>query len=194
MPSKPRNIYIVTGKVHGGKTTFVSRLTTRLSEEGFRVSGFLSPGIFQNRQRTNYTLVSLDNDLKAPLASDGEIEGWFAFRRFFFNPEAFTLGERLIRTGITKGADVVVLDEVGPMELEGGGWSPAIDELQRHPGTLQIWVVRDSVLEHVMERWNIYPRIVIRVSEGEPGSIEELEEQFMEAIITEKIDKEKRTT
>jgi len=162
---------VVTGGVQRGKTTYLSGLVRHLHKEHISTAGFLSEGTFSGNQRSAFTLVNVENGEKLDLASVEEKEGWVCFGRFFFNPEALAEGERIIRKGMEQKADLVVLDEVGPFELNGGVWSDILDQLCNAHSIAQIWVVRDRVLKEVMKRWNIP---LENVTEIGPGSLEKL--------------------
>jgi len=54
-----------------------------------------------------------------------------------------------------RGSELLVLDEVGPMELAGHGWSQVISKLEKNHETPQIWVVRERILDEVTDRWQI---------------------------------------
>jgi nucleoside-triphosphatase THEP1 len=45
------------------------------------------------------------------------------------------------------------VDEVGPFELAGGGWAPALDELAREARKPVVMVVRSSIVDAVRRRW-----------------------------------------
>ena len=131
-PSEPHhNIFIVTGKVHSGKTTFLSRLTDRLRMEHIAMAGFLSHGAFSENRRSSFTLVNIQNGAQILLATIEKCEGWIPFGSFFFNPEALREGEKIIRKGLDQRTDLVVLDELGPFELEGGGWTGILELLEK---------------------------------------------------------------
>jgi nucleoside-triphosphatase THEP1 len=50
---------------------------------------------------------------------------------------------------------VVIVDEVGPLELRGRGWSQRLSELLLEPGSILIVAVRENLTEAVIERFNI---------------------------------------
>ncbi|MCK5136941.1 MAG: DUF2478 domain-containing protein [Bacteroidales bacterium] len=156
MPSDPHhNIFVVTGKVHSGKTTFVSNLVERLREKQLSISGFLSKGTFANGQREKFSLIDLKCGVQLPLATIYPEEGWTRFRKFYFNPFALKKGEELIREGLRTNPDLIVIDEVGPMELQGQGWSGILESLAEDYQVSQLWIVRNQILPEVLDRWNI---------------------------------------
>jgi len=178
MPSEPHhNIFIITGKVHSGKTTFLSRLTERLKEKHVSMAGFLSQGTFSGDRRSSFSLVNIHNRAQIILASIEKGEDWIPFGRFFFNPEALSEGEKIIRKGLEQRTDLVVLDELGPFELEGGGWTQILELLEKEYELAQLWVVREQLLERVLDRWNIPGENVFRVNPHE-------EERINQTILT----------
>ena len=54
---------------------------------------------------------------------------WIRFGRYCFNPEAFEQGNVQLEQMVEKNPDLVLLDEIGPLELQNLGWAPAIDLL-----------------------------------------------------------------
>lgn len=158
---------MITGKVQGGKTTLLSELLDRFKKENLKITGFLCPGSFKEGQRSAFTLVNLENGDQLPMATIEEKEGWLKYRRFFFNPEAFTQGEVWIRDGLANHPDLVVIDEVGPMELQGLGWWNILKLIEKRMDIAQIWIVREQILREVQAKWNISEENIFRVIEGE---------------------------
>lgn len=157
------HIMLLSGRVHGGKTTFTEEVVVALRKKGLRISGFLSRGTFRDGKRDSYTLNYLADDGDIPLATADFREGWFRFRRFCFNPAALAMGKEMVLAGLEDPPDLIVIDEVGPMELEGMGWYSLLQALAARESIPQIWVARESVLEAVTQRWSIPPENVIRL-------------------------------
>jgi nucleoside-triphosphatase THEP1 len=164
----PHSIFLVSGPVQAGKTTFLSSLVTLLEREHISAGGFLCPGTFSSGLRSGFELRQVGTGAGIFLASEEPKEGWFPFRRFWFNPQGFERGRQWIEQGLESRASVVVIDEVGPMELEGGGWSDTLDMLARQATPIQCWSVRKPLVRKVMERWNISSGHVIDIGEETP--------------------------
>jgi len=48
----------------------------------------------------------------------------------------------------------VVIDEVGPLEMRGGGFAPLLDRLERdHPTIRRVLLVRTPLLDPVADRF-----------------------------------------
>ncbi len=143
------------------------------------MGGFLCPGTFSSGRRSGFKLSRIGTGMQIPMASDREKEGWFSYRRFWFNPEAFYRGRKWIETSLEKQPDVLVIDEVGPMELEGSGWSGTLDMLAERQGTVQLWSVREQLLSEVIQRWRIKAGNVIDIERETPLTAMERIKQSM---------------
>ncbi len=158
---------MITGKVQGGKTTYLGELVKDLKEKGCDVAGFLCPGHFKEGVRSGFTLMNVRDASTVLMATIDIHQNWPRYGRFCFNPEAMQAGKKIIREAIEQKIALVIVDEVGPFELEGGGWTEALDLLQKESDAVQIWVVREAILAEVMERWEIQAERVIHISREE---------------------------
>jgi nucleoside-triphosphatase THEP1 len=149
------NIYLLKGAVQGGKTAFLSSMTELFQKEGITVGGFLSPGNTSEGKRSGFELRQIGTGIQVTMAGLQKKEHWFKYRRFWFNPMAFAQGEMWMEESLKKKVRVLVIDEVGPMELEGRGWAGTLDRLVKQNTTLQLWSVREQLVSQVLERWNI---------------------------------------
>jgi len=162
------SIFLVTGPVQAGKTTFLTSVAELLENEHIAVGGFLCPGTFTSGLRAGFDLKQIGSDLVLCLATDRSREGYLKFRRFWFNPQAFTRGQSWIDQCLEQHKEILIIDEVGPMELEGGGWSSMLDGLAEKKGPVQCWSVRKALVQEVMERWQIGSGQVIDIGQETP--------------------------
>lgn len=168
--SYQNNVYLLKGAVQGGKTNFLSSITDLFQKEGLRVGGFLCPGSFSEGKRSGFTLRQIPSGTEVRLAGQQEKEHWFKYRRFWFNPMAFAQGESWVQESLKKDLKVLVIDEVGPLELEGRGWASLLDGLVKIDSVLQLWSVRELLLPQVRERWQLGSRQVIDMDVDTPSS------------------------
>ena len=164
------DILLFTGQVHSGRTRFMEAMAAGLRTRGMEPHGFLSRG--EGRvERTGYMLKDLEDESLLALAGREELPGWERQGRFYFNPEALMKGNRILEKAMDATAPVIIVDEVGPMELEGRGWAPALDRLVLLQEGIQLWMTRNRVLDRVRERWgipltNVYPAEQSRLEEN----------------------------
>lgn len=173
-PALHRGIHLLAGPVQGGKTTFAGRVVRFLEARDTPAGGFLCPGWFTGGVRAGFHLVNIRTGERVTLAGTGQHPGWIQFRRFWFNPEAFTRGEKWIREAIENRPPLLLVDEVGPMELEGGGWCGLLDELAGNPGIRQLWIVRLPLAEQVALRWDIPRERIFRTDRETPERFSEM--------------------
>jgi len=73
--------------------------------------------------------------------------------RFQFRQAAFDWATDRIEQSLEQAASIVI-DEVGPLELRGGGFAPLLDRLaQDHPEIQQVLLVRTGLIQAVTERF-----------------------------------------
>jgi nucleoside-triphosphatase THEP1 len=163
---------IVAGGTGSGKTTLVTAVVEHLRARGVRVAGILAPGYLAGGRRSGFDLVNLATGERAPLAREedhvaGPHSRW---SRFAFTPEGLALGHKALGED-ARGADVVVVDEVGPFELSGGGWADALDALAATSSGTMLLVVREAVIDAVKAKWGSAETAVYDVASASPQEI-----------------------
>jgi nucleoside-triphosphatase THEP1 len=128
----PVRVVVVTGPTGGGKTETVIAVVDRLRDRGVPVTGFIQSGLFEEGRKTGFRLRDLSTGEEATLAVlANRGEGDFG-TRFRFSDEGFRLG----REALSRAAagTVVIIDELGPVELRGRGHMPAVRDALAVPG------------------------------------------------------------
>ncbi len=157
-------IVILTGEVHSGKSTYAGRLHQELTQRGWKTGGFIATGTFDDNARNSYNLICLPDQESLPLASIKAVGGWFKFRKYWFNPRAFHKGKECLLTAIRENADLIFLDEIGPMEKEGSGWADVLPSLLINTQCIQCWVIRKGMVDEICCQLDIDPLLVIDVN------------------------------
>jgi nucleoside-triphosphatase THEP1 len=138
-------IFILTGPVHSGKTTLLKKLVRELREKKYRLEGFLSEAVWKKEETVGYDLFDLKRERSRPfIRKTGEKE-WQKIGSYFFIPQGLAEAEKIILQG--KEADILVVDEVGPLELSGKGFWPALKQVVFQPLTSFLFVMRINILE-----------------------------------------------
>ena len=136
-----------TGQKHSGKTTNVAGLVKGANEEGFKVAGLLALSIYHNGELFGFDAFDLRNETRVPLARRKAETGNAG--RFEFLQDGLKLGNAALSAEATKFADLIVIDEFGPLELNGQGWRKNIDSLIASSNGLILLVVRQELAENV---------------------------------------------
>lgn len=148
-------VIIITGDIGQGKTTFTQKVVNQLQAQNVAVTGFLSLGINEHGTRAGFNLLSLDDGGSGQLCTTQKRPEWLSFGRYFFNPAGLELGDSLLQPEKTAGKDIVVIDEVGPLEINKLGWTRGIERLLAGTALLQCWVVRRSLLQQIARKWDV---------------------------------------
>jgi len=148
------SIIIISGNIQEGKTTFVEKVINRLGRKELKVGGFLSKVIYDDNQRTGYYLYDLSTERSEMLCTISEHAEWSRYGKFYFNPQGQKLGLSILQN-IPDNTQIVVVDEIGPLELGGEGWAPAIEQLIVQSSIPMIWVVREHLLKKIARKWTV---------------------------------------
>jgi len=137
--TSPR-IALVVGGRDSGKTSYLEFILHRARAQGKRVGGVLNHGIRPLHEKTGFNLEVVATGDRYPLADiHRHSETDIASGSFFFSPRTLTIAVEALKTGV--GADVIVVDEFGPLEKRGQGLWPGVEYLlNNHPGCLIISV------------------------------------------------------
>ncbi len=146
------DIIIFTGPIGSGKTTYLQKF---ISDKN--CDGFLSPIINGKRY-----LQRIKNEEKKLLETDSE-EG-IKIGKYTFDKEAFIWAKEILSNLLKINPDYLVIDEIGPLELNGKGFEPMIAEIfkefsERNNLDLII-VVRESLLEKVIEHYKMNRELI----------------------------------
>jgi nucleoside-triphosphatase THEP1 len=152
--SRRPEIFIITGSRQQGKTSHLKELTATLRSSHVKLAGFLSEGVHSGGKRTGFNLTDLKTGESTELCrTDDRYEGPKQ-GDYRFNPAALVMGENILGSSLIGGTEVIIIDEIGPIEISGKGWYSAIEKLCSSTSVPQIWTVRRSLVEKAVRRWN----------------------------------------
>jgi nucleoside-triphosphatase THEP1 len=153
--AEPPAVFLVAGGSGEGKTRFLADLRAELVRRGVPAGGFLAPGRWEGGRRAGFDLEDAATGARRELSRrDGPPQWERLAGPFHFSPEALVAGRALLAAAPEGG--VLLVDEVGPLELAGGGWSAELDRLAQGRQAPMVWAVRRPLLETVQARWGVY--------------------------------------
>jgi len=144
-----------TGEKHCGKTTSAANLVKIARAEGFNVAGVLAPSIYHNSKLVGFDALELQNETRAPLA-EGKINP-SKKEPFTFITDGLNLGNTALGATATESADLVIVDEFGPLELKSNGWRKNVDSLLASSNAVILLVVRQELVGCVRQLYADVP-------------------------------------
>jgi nucleoside-triphosphatase THEP1 len=135
-------VLVLTGPVHCGKTTFLDQASARWATRGVGCSGFLSPVMIDTNGETGYDLLELPGRRRRPYLRRQGPQGAERTGPFVFVPATLEWARAILRRPDT----LLVVDEVGPLELRGGGLWPDLRDAVRRPEGTALLVVRREIV------------------------------------------------
>jgi len=155
-------IIILSGPVHSGKTALLERAVVELKKRGAATGGYLTPSErTPNNRIAGYALLSLRDGRRFPFLSRDARGAAARAGPFFMHGEGLRRVEELIRKAPDEG--LLVVDEIGPLELAGGGVRGALEEALSGRKGPTILVVRESLLAEALESLDLSGGRVIDV-------------------------------
>lgn len=159
-----KHIYIITGDIGEGKTTQTRKLVELLRAGKADVKGIYTPRIMTGNQTTGYDLIDIESGSRVPFLRADNNSETRKIGRYCIIPAAVQTGLESLTGAMTGNPDVIVVDEIGKMELSNECWYEKIDGLLKVPAIL-VFAVRDSFVSDIVKKWEMKEYSVLTVSE-----------------------------
>jgi nucleoside-triphosphatase THEP1 len=147
-----RPALILTGEIGIGKTTACRNAVRNASGRGFHTGGILTPPIFVDGKKTGFYAEDLrtgerwvlgTRDTGAPI--EGPVYGIYRFAI-----DGFKRAYGALKTAVVERCDLIVLDEIGPLEIvHKKGFFRILEPLFNVKDAYLLLVVRPSLVEDV---------------------------------------------
>lgn len=158
-------IGVYTGPRHAGKTTRLAAFCREWRAAGRGVDGFLSPSRTvrhgKDEEPAGYDLFEIKTEIVRPFLrregtpdaglTSGGGPGGERIGPWILLPDGLTRAREIIRRASPD--DLLVVDEFGPLELQGGGVRVALDEALKTPGRRALVVVREELRGAFLETY-----------------------------------------
>jgi nucleoside-triphosphatase len=115
--------------------------------KGFEVGGLLAPSVYRDGVLVGFDCFDLRGGTRTPLLRrrrDTSKPGTFTFVA-----EGLKLGKAALSLLATRSADLIIVDEFGPFELNYRGWRKSVDALLASSDAVILLVVRQQLAEQV---------------------------------------------
>ncbi|HNS16539.1 MAG TPA: nucleoside-triphosphatase [Bacteroidales bacterium] len=172
-------IFLITGKKGEGKTSWVMNLARLLAGEHIQVGGICSTGTWKDGERDRFHVRDLENGRTSLLCDRVDEGSDIPYHHFFFKQSGVDFGLEALRKTCHTSPDVLIIDEVGGLELQKGGWATFLETLHDVPAGIILLVVRESLADRVRDHWHLTDAKVVRIADITP-------ERFLHLILQER--------
>ena len=172
-------VFIVSGELDSGKTTFIKSLLKLLQVEKIKTSGVYAEKLFKNGYFKGYNLVNISSIEKAffldaskdenhslPINSFNEphvnCEGNHK-SKFEIVTDAYEKGVIWLKEAKDSVSDLIIIDEIGKWELNDLVWANSLTDLLSNSNKNLLLVVRDTNVEDVIKKWGINDPVIIDI-------------------------------
>lgn len=146
---------ILSGEIQSGKTTALQKWLV-----GKNATGILSPIVSGERM-----LYNIQDASYIPFQSPVSTPETISVGRYHFYKSAFEKANKILQQRTS--ADWLIVDEIGPLEMKGQGFFPALTHVLIDSSINRLVVVRTSLLEEVKEKFLLQHAHTLSVQELE---------------------------
>lgn len=166
-----QNVFIITGTVGQGKTTNIEKIASVLKKNEIPVGGFYSPRIMKNDKTIGYDIVNISNNQRTVFLRQANGEACERIGKFKIFDEGLKKGMEILNDTENCKNKIVVIDEVGALELANRGWAGSIEHLTKQSEIDLIIAVRNSFIEKVIRKWNFNHYFIYDTNEKDAAKI-----------------------
>lgn len=146
-------IILLTAPRGAGKTTACERMVQQARQTGLQVGGVLTPARYDaTGEKIGFDAVDIATDERRLLALVAPFDAQRTVGRFRFDADVLAWAAARALQALNKPLDAVVIDEIGPLELERGqGFASALVGLPQAQAKAAILIVRTELVIQLQE-------------------------------------------
>ena len=149
---KQGDLILISGPSGSGKTTFCSKLVSLARSSNTSIGGILCLAVFEGGNKVGIDQYDIKSEKQQRLGLRSKWMDSYAVGCWHLSKNVISWGNQALAE-LTK-EDVVVIDEIGPLELENGsGYQQALRLLDERCYRLAFVAVRPSLLLVAQKRW-----------------------------------------
>ena len=157
-----RSLILITGVVNSGKTTYLHKLISEYRQKGKTVGGFTAEAFYKKGEKIGYDACDLRSGAQQALVRSKNVLPPEEFQQERYQPESYQRVGRflLLASGLdfcrrciddSFNCDVVCIDEIGPLEMAGGGHRRVFEKVLSDYASTLIVVAREEVVDPVIK-------------------------------------------
>ncbi|MCK5776459.1 MAG: DUF2478 domain-containing protein, partial [Bacteroidales bacterium] len=150
------NVVVISGDTQSGKSSFLTEIQQALEKKAINQVGFIADSIYEGDQIKGHLIKDISTNDSFRISFRDFKENSQKIGRFYLLDEGLEFGKNIIKKINTSTSnDVVIIDEIGRLELDGGGWSAEVKELLTDKSKPIILIVRGKYLDEFVEKFGI---------------------------------------
>jgi len=147
-------IIILTGNQGDGKTNLIKELITANNLDGYSFSGLYTEGKWLEGERDSYEVIDIESGQSEILCERGGPVSSIQAGPFNFRENGISFGCDILKHPQKSKSEIVIIDEIGHLELNDQGWAKPLHNLVEAKQPL-IWTIRPSLLDRVVAKWPV---------------------------------------
>jgi len=147
-------ITIISGEKHSGKTTKLLEIISDFKLKNISCAGIIAIGTFKNNQRYSFDIVDIRTQEKIEFMTVEPSIGSDKIGRFYINKNALEFGNIVLEKAISSNAEYIIIDEIGPLELDEKGWASIFNKIIETNKNIII-SLRKELLNDILKKFKI---------------------------------------
>lgn len=169
--SHRKQVFIITGDIAQGKTSFTSRLIIFLQENNIKLGGFYAPKIIHEKNTAGYDIVNISSGERLAFLRENKPSETASIGKFKVNSASLEVGKQWLNLNKLYDKELVIIDEVGKWELNNLGWADSLNVVAKIPNIALLLIVRETFIEHVISKWGFQNVTIFNVNDVEVKAV-----------------------
>ena len=173
---------LITGKPGVGKTTLLKEIIRVLLKKKLRLDGFYTEEIRKNQKRVGFRIMNIQGQEEGILSHSG-LTSRYRIGKYRVDVDKMDeIVEKIRRSIKSEKIDVVIIDEIGPMELYSENFKGFIINMLKRNAPVVIGTIKEKCL-HLLEEWGVSDMVEIKkITERERKAFDKLASEIITGL------------